>query len=86
MSGRGGVDQSRRWDGVVPPECQPNPDILRLSAKLNWETAHEPLHKDIDTKKSCGVGPGMAFANAVRSHQKELELRIWEEDEEEEIC
>ncbi|XP_010107887.2 probable carbohydrate esterase At4g34215 [Morus notabilis] len=67
MAGRGGVDQTRhRWDGVVPLECQPHPSILRLSAKLNWEPAHEPLHADIDTNKTCGVGPGMSFANAVR--------------------
>ncbi|KAH7518031.1 hypothetical protein FEM48_Zijuj09G0127400 [Ziziphus jujuba var. spinosa] len=68
MSGRGGVskDKPRTWDGVVPPECQPNPSILRLTANLHWETANEPIHSDIDSKKTCGVGPGMSFANAVR--------------------
>ncbi|XP_044966168.1 probable carbohydrate esterase At4g34215 isoform X2 [Hordeum vulgare subsp. vulgare] len=64
MAGRGGVHQ-RRWDGVVPPECAPDPSILRLSASLAWEEAHEPLHADIDTTKTCGVGPGMAFARAI---------------------
>ncbi|XP_030486322.2 probable carbohydrate esterase At4g34215 isoform X1 [Cannabis sativa] len=68
MAGRGGVNKNHKWDGVVPPECRPNHGILRLSAKLHWETAHEPTHKDIDTKKTCGVGPGMAFANAVKAH------------------
>lgn len=72
MAGRGGVIKNphhhpnKRWDGVVPPECHPDPSILRLSAALRWEPAHEPLHTDIDTKKVCGVGPGMCFANAVR--------------------
>lgn len=66
MAGRGGVDHHRKWDGVVPPECRPDSSILRLNAGLQWEAAHEPLHADIDTKKPCGVGPGMAFANAVR--------------------
>ncbi|XP_023553837.1 probable carbohydrate esterase At4g34215 [Cucurbita pepo subsp. pepo] len=67
MAGRGGVlKKLHRWDGVVPPEAQPHPSIFRLSAKLHWEVAHEPLHADIDTKKTCGVGPGMAFANGVR--------------------
>ncbi|XP_061368878.1 probable carbohydrate esterase At4g34215 [Gastrolobium bilobum] len=70
MAGRGGVIKNhhrhQHWDGVVPPECCPNPSILRLSASLQWEPAHEPLHADIDTKKVCGVGPGMSFANAVR--------------------
>ncbi|KAJ4830729.1 hypothetical protein Tsubulata_015603 [Turnera subulata] len=70
MAGRGGVVRDhhnhKRWDGVLPPECQPHPSILRFSAALRWELAHEPLHADIDSKKVCGVGPGMAFANAVR--------------------
>lgn len=70
MAGRGGVtSHPKRWDGVIPPECRPEPDtILRLSAHLRWEPAHEPLHVDIDSKKTCGVGPGMAFANAVKGH------------------
>jgi hypothetical protein len=66
MSGRGGVTKHHHWDGVVPPECRPNSTIFRLSAKLHWEAAREPLHFDIDTKKACGVGPGMSFANAVK--------------------
>ncbi|KAK1682200.1 hypothetical protein QYE76_043048 [Lolium multiflorum] len=64
MAGRGGVHH-KRWDGVVPPECAPSPSILRLSAALEWEEACEPLHADIDVAKTCGVGPGMAFARAV---------------------
>jgi hypothetical protein len=64
MAGRGGVHHGR-WDGVVPPECAPHPRVLRLSAALDWEEAHEPLHADIDTTKICGVRPGMAFARAV---------------------
>lgn len=65
MAGRGGVTKHHHWDGVVPHECQPHPSILRFSAELHWEPAREPLHADIDTKKACGVGPGMSFANAV---------------------
>ncbi|KAK4374384.1 hypothetical protein RND71_005061 [Anisodus tanguticus] len=68
MSGRGGVFNQTTlagmvnltWDGVVPPECQPNPSIFRLSS------AQEPLHKDIDVNKTCGVGPGMSFANTLK--------------------
>ncbi|KAG6761368.1 hypothetical protein POTOM_034583 [Populus tomentosa] len=71
MSGRGGVikdshKNQKLWDRVVPLECQPHPNILRLSAKLKWEPASEQIHADIDTKKECGVGPCMSFANAVR--------------------
>ncbi|KAK7390951.1 hypothetical protein VNO78_19178 [Psophocarpus tetragonolobus] len=69
MAGRGGVlrDGKRKyWDGVVPPECSPDPSILRLSATLQWEPANEPLHVDIDAAKVCGVGPGMVFANSLR--------------------
>ncbi|XP_065872536.1 probable carbohydrate esterase At4g34215 isoform X2 [Euphorbia lathyris] len=71
MAGRGGVirhphQHHKHWDHVVPPECQPDPNILRLTADLQWIPAHEPLHADIDANKVCGVGPGMSFANAVR--------------------
>ncbi|KAL6964042.1 hypothetical protein U1Q18_035095 [Sarracenia purpurea var. burkii] len=65
MAGRGGV-KHKHWDGAVPPECRPDPSILRLNAHLHWEPAREPLHADIDSKKTCGVGPGMSFANAVK--------------------
>uniref|UniRef100_A0A0D9W337 Sialate O-acetylesterase domain-containing protein n=1 Tax=Leersia perrieri TaxID=77586 RepID=A0A0D9W337_9ORYZ len=64
MAGRGGVHH-RHWDGVVPPECAPTPSVLRLTAALDWAEAREPLHADIDTAKTCGVGPGMAFARSV---------------------
>ncbi|KAK1317988.1 putative carbohydrate esterase [Acorus calamus] len=64
MSGRGGVAR-RIWDGVVPPEALPNPSILRFNAESQWEEAREPIHADIDAAKTCGIGPGMPFANAV---------------------
>lgn len=67
MAGRGGVEGGK-WDGKVPPECRSDPCILRLSAELKWEEAHEPLHADIDKGKKCGVGPGMAFANEIRAN------------------
>ncbi|KAK6256543.1 hypothetical protein QUC31_000002 [Theobroma cacao] len=66
MAGRGGV-ASGKWDGSVPPQCQPNPSILRLTANLTWEEARDPLHDDIDVGRICGVGPGMAFANELRT-------------------
>lgn len=67
MAGRGGVDENKKWDGIVPPECSADSDkIFRLDANLGWEVAREPLHQDIDTKKTCGVGPGMSFANSVK--------------------
>lgn len=66
MAGRGGVSGGK-WDGNIPPECKPNTSILRLSAQLGWEEAREPLHADIDAGKgkTCGVGPGLVFANEV---------------------
>ncbi|XAR48382.1 Acetylxylan esterase [Bertholletia excelsa] len=64
MSGRGGVINNT-WDGVVPPECRPRADVLRLTADLKWTQAAEPLHRDIDVHVVCGVGPGMSFANFV---------------------
>ncbi|XP_058070110.1 probable carbohydrate esterase At4g34215 [Magnolia sinica] len=69
MAGRGGVTKSKKWDRVVPPECIPSPSILRFTARSTWEEASDPLHADIDTHKTCGVGPGMPFANALRAHR-----------------
>ncbi|XP_048134902.1 probable carbohydrate esterase At4g34215 [Rhodamnia argentea] len=66
MVGHGGFTRGHGWDGVVPPESRPDPSVLRLSAALLWEEAREPLHRDIPTGKTRGVGPGMAFANALR--------------------
>lgn len=70
MAGRGGVTNHTQtnlptWDGIVPPQSQPNPSILRLDANLKWVEAHEPLHADIDVNKTNGIGPGMPFANAI---------------------
>ncbi|KAJ1431062.1 Sialate O-acetylesterase domain [Sesbania bispinosa] len=77
MAGRGGVVNDTAtgvttWDGVVPPQCRPNPSIERLDAKLRWVEAHEPLHKDIDAEKTNGIGPGMAFANSILHKHKVL--------------
>ncbi|XP_068314055.1 probable carbohydrate esterase At4g34215 isoform X1 [Pyrus communis] len=70
MAGRGGVVNDTTtgiatWDGVVPPECRPNPSVFRLNVNLTWVKASEPLHADIDVEKTNGIGPGMAFAKAV---------------------
>ncbi|KAK4390517.1 putative carbohydrate esterase [Sesamum angolense] len=71
MAGRGGL-KSGSWDGYVPPECQPSPKILRLNAENKWEEARPPLHHDIDYLKTCGIGPGLAFANSIL--KKELNI------------
>ncbi|KAM0011905.1 putative sialate O-acetylesterase domain, SGNH hydrolase superfamily [Helianthus debilis subsp. tardiflorus] len=68
MAGRGGV-KNHHWDHKVPDDCKPDPTAIhRLTANLTWETAQEPLHADIDKNKTCGVGPGMSFANAVKDY------------------
>lgn len=64
MAGRGGVDD-KEWDEYVPTECMRNRRILRLNENSELEEAEEPLHSGIDVNKTCGVGPGMAFANAI---------------------
>ncbi|CAI9115213.1 OLC1v1016055C1 [Oldenlandia corymbosa var. corymbosa] len=64
MAGRGGI-HGGVWDMIVPPECRPDRSILRLSANYIWDEAREPLHKDIDVQKVCGIGPGMPFAHSV---------------------
>ncbi|CAN4095354.1 unnamed protein product [Withania somnifera] len=64
MSGRGGV-VNNIFDWYIPPECQSNSSILRLTKGLSWELAKEPLHQDIDFYAVCGIGPGMSFANSI---------------------
>ncbi|XP_051139577.1 probable carbohydrate esterase At4g34215 [Andrographis paniculata] len=71
MAGRGGL-LFGKWDGYIPPECAPNPQIRRLGASLKWEEAHEPLHIDIDVERVCGIGPGMPFANSVLRRDEEI--------------
>ncbi|KAL7125270.1 hypothetical protein ABFS83_14G106200 [Erythranthe nasuta] len=67
MSGRGGVDKNKIWDGVVPQECSADGTrIFRLGPDHGWEAAAEPLHQGLDSNRLCGVSPGMAFANAVK--------------------
>ncbi|OVA02062.1 protein of unknown function DUF303 [Macleaya cordata] len=75
MAGRGGVIVDK-WDGIIPPECQPNSSILRLNSGLEWEEAREPLHFDIDLNKTVGVGPGMAFANAIRDNKMNSSIGV----------
>ncbi|KAH7665621.1 Ribosomal protein S13 protein [Dioscorea alata] len=67
MVGRGGV-HSRKWDAIIPTECEPHPFILRFSVSSSWDTAVEPLHTDIDDSNACGVGPGMPFATMLLPH------------------
>ncbi|GFP92155.1 probable carbohydrate esterase at4g34215 [Phtheirospermum japonicum] len=68
MSGRGGVhNKHKQWDGVVPLDSAADPSrIFRLGPHLYWEAAREPLHQGIDANRSCGVGPGMSFANGIK--------------------
>ncbi|KAG8377470.1 hypothetical protein BUALT_Bualt08G0036300 [Buddleja alternifolia] len=65
MVGRGGVI-NKVWDKFVPPECSSDPRIIRVNENSELEIAKEPLHAGLDhPSKTCGVGPGMAFANAI---------------------
>ncbi|KAL0325508.1 UNVERIFIED_CONTAM: putative carbohydrate esterase [Sesamum radiatum] len=64
MAGRGGV-MFQVWDELVPPECSSDHRILRLNENSEFDVAKEPLHAGIDVNKTCGIGPGMAFASAI---------------------
>ncbi|KQJ81643.1 probable carbohydrate esterase At4g34215 [Brachypodium distachyon] len=61
MAGRGALPAS------LPPPYATHPRILRLSAARRWVAASPPLHADIDTHKTCGLGPAMPFAHRVLS-------------------
>jgi hypothetical protein len=69
MAGRGGVNAAERaWDGAVPDACAvPAGAAWSLRADgAAWEPAAEPLHASVDAPgKTCGVGPGLAFAAAL---------------------
>ncbi|KAI5680072.1 hypothetical protein M9H77_01299 [Catharanthus roseus] len=73
MAGQGGVE-NRRWDHVVPPECQASPKIQKLNASLQWEEAKEPLHDGIDTRAVEGVGPGIPFAHTLLQRNPKSEI------------
>lgn len=64
MAGRGGLN-TPKWDGKIPYESNPNPNILQLALDKSWVQAHEPLHVGIDYGKTVGIGPGLPFANAI---------------------
>ncbi|KAK7847162.1 putative carbohydrate esterase [Quercus suber] len=64
MAGRGGLN-TPKWDGKIPHESNPNPNILQLALDNSWVQAHEPLHVGIDYGKTVGIGPGLPFANAI---------------------
>nr|GLL44081.1 probable carbohydrate esterase At4g34215 [Ipomoea trifida] len=62
------------WNHVTPPECLPNPSILRFASNNSWVPVEEPLHADIDVTKAkvCEVGPGIAFANHLLKRDPEV--------------
>ena len=66
MAGRGELAERADLCGLsaaLPAEGRAI--VQRLSADGLWEAAREPLHEDIDTRKTCGVGPGLVMAHRV---------------------
>lgn len=59
MAGRGAPTSP------LPPPYLPHPRLLRLAADRRWVAASPPLHADIDTHKTCGLGPAMPFAHRL---------------------
>ncbi|KAM0847975.1 hypothetical protein ACQ4PT_054680 [Festuca glaucescens] len=59
MAGRGAPP------APLPAPYRPHPRLLRLAADRRWVAASPPLHADIDTHKTCGLGPAMPFAHRV---------------------
>uniref|UniRef100_A0A0D9W1T8 Sialate O-acetylesterase domain-containing protein n=1 Tax=Leersia perrieri TaxID=77586 RepID=A0A0D9W1T8_9ORYZ len=72
MAGRGAVLHP------LPEPYLPHPRILRLAASRRWVPAAPPLHADIDTHKTCGLGPAMPFAHRLllRGHHVDDELLV----------
>ena len=76
LAGRGGVisttggegELQRAWDGVVPDACQTSGVWCLRPDGEAWVAAREPLHAGAEPPgKTCGVGPGLAFAAALRA-------------------
>ncbi|KAG8083168.1 hypothetical protein GUJ93_ZPchr0015g6693 [Zizania palustris] len=59
MAGRGAVVHP------LPPPYRSHRRVFRLAASRGWVPAAPPLHADIDTHKTCGLGPAMPFAHRV---------------------
>ncbi|XBI87762.1 hypothetical protein VPH35_025803 [Triticum aestivum] len=59
MAGRGAPTSP------LPAPYLPHPRLLRLAADRRWVAAAPPLHADIDTHKTCGLGPAMPFAHRL---------------------
>nr|POF12567.1 putative carbohydrate esterase [Quercus suber] len=58
---------------IMPGQATPSsPNILQLGLNHTWFEAHEPLHKEIDEGKRCGIGPGMSFAKTVLSMEPNM--------------
>lgn len=64
MAGRGQVEEIDR---------EINPRVWSLGKDNQWIPAQEPLHFDI---KNRGVGPGLAFAKAMRQAQSDPKANI----------
>ncbi|XP_062225090.1 probable carbohydrate esterase At4g34215 [Phragmites australis] len=70
MAGRGAAPSP------LPPPFRLHPHVLRLAASRRWVTAAPPLHADIDTHKSCGLGPAMPFAHRLLDASGSLVLGL----------
>jgi hypothetical protein len=86
MAGRGGVSSTdsnnkTTFHPTTPSEIllstqDPTTNIIRLSSTLTWEPAIEPLHFDIDTKKNCGIGPGLQFGRILNQYYHYSQIRL----------
>uniref|UniRef100_A0A453AAR0 Sialate O-acetylesterase domain-containing protein n=1 Tax=Aegilops tauschii subsp. strangulata TaxID=200361 RepID=A0A453AAR0_AEGTS len=66
MAGRGAPTSP------LPAPYLPHPRLLRLAADRRWVAASPPLHADIDTHKTCGLGPAMPFAHRLLLSSSDL--------------
>ncbi|KAM0825866.1 hypothetical protein ACQ4PT_069253 [Festuca glaucescens] len=65
LAGQSNMAGRRTPPAPLPPPYLPHPRLLRLAADRRWVAASPPLHADIDTHKTCGLGPAMPFAHRV---------------------
>mmetsp|Transcript_18658 Transcript_18658/g.30429 ORF Transcript_18658/g.30429 Transcript_18658/m.30429 type:complete len:273 (+) Transcript_18658:146-964(+) len=81
MSGRAGLNRKEGkwvWDESTTKLAEQfellsgQHEVVRMDAAGEWQIATEPLHVDIDTKKTCGIGPGLMMAREIQNGLKEL--------------
>lgn len=90
MSGRAGLERVEgkwQWTDATTALAErlgvgagaASPGVLSLGGDgddATWVAAAEPLHSDVDARKTCGVGPALMLARRLRQHAPAVRVRL----------